>query len=46
MVTLYVLKGASSKRYTGITKDLSRRLREHRSKKSKGSQILSKNQYL
>jgi len=30
----------SGKRYVGITKDLSRRLREHRSRKSKGSQII------
>jgi len=40
MVILYVLKGVPGKRYVGITKDLSRRLREHRSKKSKGSEII------
>lgn len=40
MITLYVLKGETGKRYVGITKDLHRRLREHRSQKSKGSQIL------
>jgi len=40
MITLYVLKGKSGKRYVGITNDLSRRLYEHRLKKSKGSQVL------
>jgi putative endonuclease len=40
MITLYVLKGKSGKRYVGITKDLPRRLHEHRLKKSKGSQVL------
>jgi len=40
MITLYVLKGKSGKRYVGITNDLPRRLYEHRLKKSKGSQIL------
>ena len=40
MITLYVLKGKSGKRYVGITNDLSRRLYEHRLKKSKGSQLL------
>ena len=40
MVTLYVLKGISGKRYVGITNDLSRRLKEHRSGKSKGSHLI------
>jgi putative endonuclease len=40
MVTLYVLKGNSGKRYVGITNDLERRLREHLSKKSKAGQLL------
>jgi len=40
MITLYVLKGKSGKRYVGITNDLPGRLYEHRLKKSKGSQIL------
>ncbi|MBD3169920.1 MAG: GIY-YIG nuclease family protein [candidate division Zixibacteria bacterium] len=40
MVTLYVLKGHSGKRYVGITNNLSRRLSEHRSKSSKGGQII------
>jgi len=41
MVTLYVLKGENSKRYVGITNDLSRRIKEHRLKKSKGGQLLN-----
>ena len=40
MITLYVLKGNNGKRYIGITNDLNRRIREHRSKKTKGSQVL------
>ena len=40
MITLYVLKGKNGKRYVGITNDLTRRLREHRSYTSKGSQII------
>ena len=40
MITLYVLKGKNGKRYVGITNDLTRRLREHRSNTSKGSQII------
>jgi len=40
MITLYVLKGKNGKRYIGITNNLNRRLKEHRSKKSKGGQIL------
>ena|GEM_PF-406025 len=40
MVTVYILKGESGKRYVGITNDLARRLREHRLGKSKGSQII------
>ena len=40
MITLYVLKGKTGKRYIGITNDLFRRLREHQSKKTKGSQVL------
>lgn len=40
MITVYVLKGETGKRYVGITQDLPRRLREHRAQKSKGSQIL------
>ncbi len=39
-IKLYVLKGSSGKRYVGITNDLERRLSEHRSKRSKGGQIL------
>jgi len=42
LVTLYVLKGEIGKRYVGITNDLSRRLTEHRSRKSKATQILGK----
>ncbi len=40
VITLYVLKGKNGKRYVGITNDLSRRLKEHHSKRSKGSQVL------
>ena len=40
MVTLYVLKGKTGKRYVGITNNLSRRIREHRKKSTKGGQIL------
>ena len=40
MVTLYVLKGKSGKRYVGMTNDLARHLREHRSKRSKGGQLI------
>jgi len=40
MITLYVLKGISGKRYIGITNNPPRRLRERRSRKSKGSQII------
>ena len=40
MITLYVLKGKNGKRYIGITNDLTRRLRENRSNRSKGSQVL------
>ena len=40
MVTLYVLKGNTGKRYVGITNNLPRRLEEHRKRGSKGGQIL------
>lgn len=40
MITLYVLKGKTGKRYVGITNDLSRRLKEHRSHNTKGGQLL------
>jgi putative endonuclease len=40
MVTLYVLKGETDKRYVGITNNLSRRLMEHRLKVTKGGQVL------
>ena len=40
MITLYVLKSETGKRYVGITNDLSRRLCEHRSKKTKSGQLL------
>jgi putative endonuclease len=42
MITVYVLKGETGKRYVGITRDLSRRLKEHRSKHSKGSQVIGR----
>jgi putative endonuclease len=40
VVTLYVLMGTRGKRYIGITNNLSRRLREHRMKATKGGQLL------
>jgi putative endonuclease len=40
MITVYVLKGKSGKRYVGITNNLPRRLSEHRAKKLKGSQAI------
>jgi putative endonuclease len=40
VVMLYVLKGKGGKRYVGITNNLSRRLREHRMKATKGGQLL------
>ncbi|MBW2321046.1 MAG: GIY-YIG nuclease family protein [Deltaproteobacteria bacterium] len=40
LITVYVLKGKTGKRYTGITNNFSRRLREHRSLKTKGSELL------
>jgi putative endonuclease len=40
VVTLYVLKGKTGKRYVGITNNLPRRLEEHSEKTSKGSQTL------
>ncbi len=40
MVTVYVLKGSKGKRYVGITNNLRRRLREHRSGKTKGGQVI------
>jgi len=40
LITLYVLKGKAGKRYVGITNDFSRRLKEHRSHKTKAGQLL------
>jgi putative endonuclease len=40
MVTVYVLKGETGKRYIGITSNLFRRLREHQSRRTKGGQLL------
>ena len=37
---VYVLRGASGKRYVGITNDLPRRLREHASRNTKAGQML------
>ena len=42
MVTVYVLKGESGKRYVGITNNLERRLKEHRSRHSKAGQLIGK----
>jgi predicted GIY-YIG superfamily endonuclease len=40
VVTLYVLKGKTGKRYVGITNDPFRRIKGHRSQKTKGGQLL------
>jgi putative endonuclease len=40
VVTLYVLKGETGKRYVGITNNLPRRIQEHNIKVTKGGQIL------
>ena len=41
MVYVYVLEGVDTgKRYVGITNNLDRRLIEHRSKRTKGGQLL------
>jgi putative endonuclease len=40
LITFCVLKGKTGKRYTGITNNFSRRLREHRSLKTKGNELL------
>ncbi|OGC96252.1 MAG: hypothetical protein A2W25_03785 [candidate division Zixibacteria bacterium RBG_16_53_22] len=40
MVNVYVLHGANGKRYVGIANDLNRRMSEHRSGHTKGSQII------
>ena len=42
MITVYVLKGETGKRYVGITNDLSRRFKEHRNRYSKAGQIIGK----
>jgi predicted GIY-YIG superfamily endonuclease len=39
-ITLYVLKGETGKRYVGIFNNLSRRINEHRSHKTKGSHVI------
>jgi putative endonuclease len=41
MITVYVIRDESNKRYVGITNNLSRRLREHRKKQSAGSRALN-----
>jgi putative endonuclease len=41
LIVVYVLQGAENgKRYVGITNCLSRRIQEHRNKKTKGGQQL------
>jgi len=41
MVYVYVLEGINTeKRYVGITNNLGRRLTEHRSKQTKGGQVI------
>jgi len=42
VITVYVLKGTSGKRYVGITNDLNRRLAEHASGRTKAGQVLGK----
>ena len=46
VVTLYVLKGKTGKRYVGITNDFPRRIYEHRLKNSKAGQLLGEFQVL
>jgi putative endonuclease len=46
VVTLYVLKGKTGKRYVGITNNLPRRLEEHLNRTSKGSQVLGSGFFL
>ena len=46
-ITLYVLRGLRNrKRYVGITKDLTRRLAEHRLNTSKGSQVIGESELI
>lgn len=40
MVIVYVLKGSNGKRYVGITNNIERRLKEHRSGSTKGGQVI------
>ncbi len=40
MVNVYVLQGLQGKRYFGITNNLDRRLKEHRSGNTKGGQVI------
>ncbi len=40
MITVYVLQGKTGLKYVGITKDLPRRIQEHRLKKTKAGQLL------
>ncbi len=42
MITPYVIQGSKGKRYIGISNDLNRRLKEHRSGSSKAGQIIGK----
>ncbi|MGD8714083.1 MAG: GIY-YIG nuclease family protein [Desulfobacterales bacterium] len=42
LITLYILKGETGKRYVGITNNFSRRPNEHRSRHSKAGQLLGR----
>lgn len=46
MVYIYVLQGMRGKRYVGITKNLKRRLNEHRSGNTKGGQVIGEFQLI
>ena len=42
-ITLYIIEGITTgKRYVGITNNLQRRLQEHRTKHTKGGQIIGR----
>ena len=46
MISVYVLQGQFGKRYVGLTNDLDRRMKEHRSGNTMGGQLIGKFQLL
>ncbi len=46
MVNVYVLQGLQGKRYVGITNNLERRLKEHRSGNTRGGQVIGEFQLI